>query len=217
VGAGAGALHLHPKDAHGADTLDGTVLAEVLRAVRSAVPGTPVGTTTGAWAVDDPAERCAAVRGWEVLPDYASVNWHEDGSEQLAELLLHRGIGVEAGLWTPAAVAAWVRWPRRAECTRVLLEVGDGFAADGGLDQAELLVSTLGDTAGDVPVLLHGEGITAWPVLADAVRRGMDTRIGLEDVLVGPDGDPVSGNADLVRIARSLVAGSGPLGSSGDR
>ena len=128
VAAGVGALHVHPKDAGGADTLDASAVAAVLDAVRAAVPDTPVGVTTGAWAS---ADRAAAVRDWTVLPDFASVNWHEPGSVSLAEDLLARGVGVEAGLWTVEAVRAWLAWPARDRTLRVLLEVM-GDPADAG-------------------------------------------------------------------------------------
>jgi len=54
-------------------------------------------------------------------------------------------------------------------------------------------------------VLLHGEGTSSWPVLAEAVRRGLDVRIGLEDVLVLRDGSPAESNAQLVVTARGLL------------
>jgi uncharacterized protein (DUF849 family) len=44
-------------------------------------------------------------------------------------------------------------------------------------------------------------------VLLEAVRRGLDSRIGLEDVLVLPDGSLAEDNLDLVRAARELGAG----------
>ena len=37
--------------------------------------------------------------------------------------------------------------------------------------------------------------------------RGRDTRIGLEDTLLRPDGSVADGNADLVGLARELGAG----------
>jgi uncharacterized protein (DUF849 family) len=51
--------------------------------------------TTGFWALPDVAARLRAVDGWTVLPDFASVNWHEPGSPALARLLLSRGLGVQ--------------------------------------------------------------------------------------------------------------------------
>ena len=63
----------------------------------------PVGVTTGAWAEPGPAARLERVRSWSMLsepPDHASVNWHEEGAEEIAAALLDRGVGVEAGIWS---------------------------------------------------------------------------------------------------------------------
>jgi uncharacterized protein (DUF849 family) len=203
VAAGAAAVHVHPKDGSGADTLDPDTVAEVVTALRTAVPATPVGVTTGAWALPDPRRRAAAVRAWPVPPDFASVNWHEDGADEVAAILLQHGVGIEAGLWHAKAIEEWLRSPRRDHCLRVLLEVdhpvGDGLA------QADAAVTALGGGAGTVPILLHGAEAAAWPVLRAAVRQGFDIRIGLEDVLTLPDGSAASGNADLVRAARALL------------
>jgi uncharacterized protein (DUF849 family) len=59
-----------------------------------------------------------------------------------------------------------------------------------------------------VPRLQHGDGEATWLLLADAVRRGLDTRIGLEDTLSDPDGGRTAGNPMLVRAARALGAGA---------
>ena len=202
--AGADEVHLHVKDADGADTLDGAALAAVLTAVRSAVPDLPVGVTTGAWAAPDPAARVAAVGAWTALPSSASVNWHEEGAEEVAAVLLARGVGVEAGLWTVDAVRAWRASPLRHRCRRVLLELPDGPDEAATRAVAAELLGALGDAG--VPVLLHGEGSSTWPALREAVRRGLATRIGLEDVLVLPDGTPAPDNAALVAAARALGA-----------
>lgn len=209
VAAGADALHIHPKDPAGHDTLEPDVVAAVLEAVRAAVPGVPVGLTTAAPAAPGPAERIELVRGWTARPDFASVNWHEPGSPELAETLLGMGVGVEAGLWHPAAVSAWRLWPRRIDSVRVLLEITEDLPPDEAVASARLLVASLGPEAGVIPVLLHGEGTSAWPVFDVAVLEGLQARIGLEDALVLPDGSPAGGNADLVTAARVLIDGSG--------
>lgn len=200
VEAGAGAVHLHPKDENGSDTVAAHDVAAAVRAVRAVAPGVPVGVTSGAWAAGGAAERLAAVRAWTVLPDFTSVNWHEPGAVELASTLLSMGVGVEAGLWTPEAVRAWAAWPERGRCLRVLLEVVDDLPATEAVAAAGRLVAALPRPL-DVPVLLHGEGTSAWPVFDEAVRLGLDTRIGLEDVLVLPDGAPARDNADLVTVA----------------
>jgi uncharacterized protein (DUF849 family) len=209
--AGAGAVHLHVKDAEGADTLAAEPLAEVLAAVRAAAPAVPVGVTTGAWAEPDPQERAAAVRGWTLVPDFASVNWHEAGGDEVAAALLAQGVGVEAGLWHADAVAAWCASPLRDSCFRVLLELPDGLDTAETRAEADRLLRLLtdgvaGSGAAAVEVLLHGEGSSCWPALRYAAERRLAIRIGLEDVLELPDGTSAADNAALVRTAGVLVS-----------
>ena len=176
------------------------MIAGAVTAIRAARPGLPVGVSTGAWIAPDPADRVAAVRAWSVLPDFASVNAHEDGAEAVAVALHERGVLVEAGLWTVDAVRAWRRWrgagrsaPGRVPGRRSGRALAD--AADHARHPAR---------PGDPPALLHGEGVATWPVLAEAVRRGLDTRIGLEDTLHLPTASPAPDNAALVACARAL-------------
>lgn len=209
VAAGAGAVHLHVKDHDGRDTLSGAPLAEVLNAVRAATR-VPVGVTTGAWAAPDPVERVAAVSAWTVLPDFASVNWHEPGAEQVTEALLERGVDVEAGVWHARAARAWRASPLRGRCLRVLLELPDGLDEAGAVEKADRLLALVDRAGTEVPVLLHGEGSSCWPALRHAARRGLATRIGLEDVLTLPDGAPACDNAALVAVARRLLTAGPP-------
>jgi uncharacterized protein (DUF849 family) len=205
LAVGADAVHLHVKDAEGIDTLDGDTLAAVLVAVRGTAPSLPVGVTTGAWSVPDPAERVAAVRRWTALPDFASVNWHEHGAEQVATTLLERDVGVEAGLWHADAVDAWLASPSRDRCARVLLELPDGLDQAAADAEADRLLKMIRAGGTHLPVLLHGEGSSCWPALHQARRRGLAARIGLEDVLELPDGSPAPNNNALVKAARALL------------
>ncbi|MBC2878993.1 MULTISPECIES: 3-keto-5-aminohexanoate cleavage protein [Streptomyces] len=216
VAAGAVDLHVHPKDATGADTLDPAAVADTVSRVRAAVPGVPIGVTTGAWAVPDPRIRAELVRSWTILPDHASVNWHEDGADLVAAALTERGVAVEAGLFSGTdAVTRFRTSPFAGAALRILAEV-----MDTGPDAAEATAGALLDELGTnlpAPVLLHGQDGGAWPVLRLALRRGLSARVGLEDVLHLPDGSPATGNAALVRAAAALrvpAAGRGS-GSSG--
>ena len=201
VVAGATDVHLHPKSPCGHDTLSPRVLAVTLDAIRTRV-SVPVGVTTGAWAEPEPAARVERVRGWTVLPDHASVNWHEPGAEEVAAALLDRGVGVEAGIWSGTDGAArFAVSPLRSKVLRVLAEVTDADP-DTAEASARALLSELG-SAHDRPVLLHGEDGGAWPVLRLAGRLGLATRIGLEDTLLLPDGHRALSNAQLV--AEALV------------
>ncbi|MFI6330886.1 3-keto-5-aminohexanoate cleavage protein [Micromonospora chersina] len=199
--AGVAAVHVHPRDERGAESLDPAVIAAAVTAIRAARPGLPVGVSTGAWIAPEPADRVAAVRAWTVLPDFASVNAHEPGAAAVAAALHERGVMVEAGLWTVAAVDAWRRWP--VPTGRVLVECL-AEPVDVALADADAILTAL--PTDRPPVLLHGEGPATWQVLAEAVRRGLDTRIGLEDTLVLPDGTAAPDNTALVSAAHTLGA-----------
>ncbi|MFG2727920.1 3-keto-5-aminohexanoate cleavage protein [Streptomyces canus] len=199
VAAGATDIHVHPKTPCGRDSLSPRVVAATLEAIRARV-SVPVGVTTGAWAEPDPEARLARVRGWTVLPDHASVNWHEPGAEEIAAALIDLGVGVEAGIWSGTdAAARFAVSPLGPKVLRILAEVTDTQAAE---TAARTLLAELGPAHGR-PVLLHGEDAGAWPVLRLAGRLGLATRVGLEDTLVLPDGRRALSNAQLV--AEGLV------------
>ncbi|GGN55522.1 hypothetical protein GCM10012285_49380 [Streptomyces kronopolitis] len=200
VAAGAEDVHVHPKTPCGQDSLAPRVVAAALEAIR-AVVDVPVGVTTGAWAEPDLGQRSARVASWTVLPDHASVNWHEPGAEELAAALLERGVGIEAGIWSGASGAArFGRSPLAPRVLRVLAEVTDTDAGSAP-DTARELLAALAGAAPGRPVLLHGQDGGAWPVLRLAGELGLDTRIGLEDTLLLPDGRPAQDNAQLIRAA----------------
>ncbi|WP_369257131.1 3-keto-5-aminohexanoate cleavage protein [Streptomyces sp. R35] len=201
VAAGGSDIHVHPRTPCGQDTLSPKAVAATLEAIRARV-GVPIGVTTGAWAEPDPAARVEYVRSWTVLPDHASVNWHEPGAEEVAAALLDRGIGVEAGIWSGTDGAArFAASPLGPRVLRVLAEVTD-TSPETAEESARALLADLGITYGR-PVLLHGEEGGAWPVLRLAGRLGLAIRIGLEDTLVLPDGERAVSNGQLV--AEGLV------------
>lgn len=195
VAAGATDLHIHPRTDDGRDSLAPGDVAAWLDAVRERVD-VPVGVTTGAWAWTGRGSAARAVEAWDVLPDHASVNWHERGSEAVCAALLERGVAINAGLWTVEDAHAWLDSPWPKHTALVLLELAD---LPDQKQAAQELLDLVRPTG--LPVLLHGEGRSAWPVLDVAKAHGVPTRIGLEDVLEGPHGEPVQGNADLVSLA----------------
>lgn len=200
VAAGARSLHIHPRGPDGAQSLAADQIGAALVAVRSACPGVPVGVSTLLAILPDPQRRAAAVRGWELRPDFASVNLAEPGADALCAALREAGVGIEAGLSSPADAERYLALGLGASCVRALLEPEEpGVAA--ALATVAAIEGVL-DGAGDrAPRLLHGEGATAWPLLDVALARGYATRIGLEDALTLPDGALAPDNAALVRAA----------------
>jgi uncharacterized protein (DUF849 family) len=193
VRAGALALHIHPRGADEKESLRWDDIRAAVEAVRERCLGVPVGVSTREGIVPDLWQRLELIAEWDRGPDFASVNFHEDGAEQVADLLIERGIEIEAGLFTPAAAADYVAWG--GPFARVLVEAIPGISpGHDGIAAAQATLAVLPTT----DVLVHGENEWAWPVLRWAQAQGYGVRVGLEDMLTGPDGQPVQSNADLL-------------------
>lgn len=193
--AGAFAVHVHPRDSRGAETIDEARCDAAVAAIRAQVPRLPVGLSTAESIDRDPFARAAAVRKWRRPPDFISVNISELGWAGLMRAAFHAGIGVEAGLSTPADVEELVRSPFAHQVVRALVEV------DGGAPEARAVAQLIPD---GIPQLWHGFGERTWEVIAAGAAAGNDVRVGLEDVLVLPDGRAAADNADLVAAAVQL-------------
>jgi uncharacterized protein (DUF849 family) len=216
VAAGAEAIHIHPRSASGEQSLDAADVLPAVAAIRAAVPGVPIGVTTGIWAVDgDPSRRLGLVSAWDGpdMPDFASVNMNEEGIIPLAALLSARGIGVEAGVWLPEEVDTLAASGFADSVLRVLIEPEESSGS--GAVATVVAVETALDRRGiSAPTVAHGYDLATWEVIRRCIALDRGFRIGLEDTAVLPDGSPAAGNADLVAAAVALVR-SGPVGSSG--
>jgi uncharacterized protein (DUF849 family) len=197
LAAGARELHVHPRGADENDTVEPGPVADAVRAIRAACPGTPLGLTTGLWTTGGDADRrLACVAAWEELPDYVSANAAEPGFVELCDLLTARGVGIEVGVWVLDGARTLIDAGIRP--LRVLVETNDvGTAAE--IDAALL--------AGGVtaPQLHHGANQETWAVLDAGLARGRDIRVGLEDTTTLPDGSTARDNAELVAAAARRI------------
>jgi len=202
--AGAGAVHVHVRNAAGDQSIEPTDIARVLTAMRTAAPGTPIGVSTQFGIVGEAARRHALVEAWSVLPDFASVNFDEEGSVALARLLIERGVGVEAGLPNADAARVCAEAGLVPRCLRLMMEPrgADVAAAVRAADEME---TVLDDAGGGRPRLLHGFRTIAWPLIEEAARRGHQTRAGLEDTFELTDGGPARDNEQIVGEAVRLI------------
>jgi uncharacterized protein (DUF849 family) len=204
VAAGATSFHLHPRDEAGKERLDGATVDRVVAAVRGR-PGPPVGVTTGAWIEPDVGRRVALVSTW-TEPDFATVNLSEDGSLEVMRALLRAGVGVEAGVWTVADAEFLAGSGLADRMLRVCIEPVEVSRAE-AVDLVSAIHAVLDRGKVGAPRLQHGDGEATWILIEDAVSRGIDTRVGLEDTFLLPDGTTAASNADLVRAAYELGAG----------
>jgi uncharacterized protein (DUF849 family) len=203
VAAGAESVHFHVRRSDGQESIAPGDVAIALRAMRQAIPGIPIGISTAEWIEPDSAERHRQVVAWDVLPDFASVNFNEPGAVALAELLISRGVGVEAGLGSVLSIENFVGSKIGPRCLRALIEPEEQEMKE-VVAVVGILEAFLNRAGLKIPRLLHGYNATAWDFVGLAAARGYDTRIGFEDTVVMSDGSPAPGNGAIIAEAVTL-------------
>ncbi len=201
--AGADALHVHPRDDRGLESLAPEHIEAALTAIRKSCPGVPVGISTGAWTKPDVPSRVAQIAAWTVVPDFASVNLSEPGAAEVCGALARKGVGLEAGLGD-AADAHLLLCLDGVTWLRLLLEPQETTLAAANT-AVDVIETSLKGAFPGVPRVLHGVDETVWGLLARAARSGYGGRVGLEDTFALPDGSLAPDNAALVSAARAQV------------
>ncbi len=210
VRAGAGAIHVHPRDASGAETLEPDAVLAAVRAIRSAVPEVPLGVTTGIWAVEgDPARRLELVSAWTGGTGPTSPRSTSPSRRRpLAAVLAGLGIAVEAGVWTAEDAELLAASTFGREVIRILIEPRDS-SPEAAVTTAAQAEETLARHGLQAPRVHHGYGMATWHVIRAALEMGQDIRVGLEDTVVLPDGSTATGNGELVAAAARLATEAG--------
>jgi uncharacterized protein (DUF849 family) len=211
--AGAGAVHIHPRRSSGEQSLAAEDCGTAIAAVRAQCPNATIGVSTGIWITSDAQQRLALIEEWQGLPDFASVNFSEAGTEDLCSLLLAKGIGIEVGISTIEDARLLHELSIADRCLRLLIEPEEEEIANAQAT-VEAIERVLDGAGIKTPRLLHGSEATAWPLLEIALQRGYDMRIGFEDTLLLPDGTVARNNAELVAVAYRRVQGIGRFQAS---
>lgn len=211
VAAGAHELHIHVHDDIDHESLLPGAVDATMSAFRAALPGTLVGISSGDWIMGDDIVRLRCISEWSVLPDYASVNLSEPGALEVIRALHDRGIGIEAGLADAMDAERLVNSGIAPLVLRILVEPdvdptgrSDAEVVSESQAQVDAILAVLSRLVSPKPILLHGSGASAWPLIDRAFESGFSTRVGFEDTLVLLDGSPAASNADLVRAALAL-------------
>jgi uncharacterized protein (DUF849 family) len=204
VNAGASELHIHVRDENGLESLHPKRVDATMRALKAQLPGTLIGISTGAWIEKNDDRVLEYAAGWNVLPDYVSVNLSEENAPALIERLHRLGVAVEAGLAQPTDAQRLFGLRLQRFALRILIEI-DEQESNRARAAADEILSILRASDVQKPILLHGTNASAWPLLQLAIDSGLSTRIGLEDVSTLPDGSTAKSNAELVTAAIRLA------------
>jgi uncharacterized protein (DUF849 family) len=204
VDAGARVVHLHPYDADGRQTFDAEPCADAIQAVRAVCHGIPISLSTSAEIVPDPERRHALVAAWTELPELVTANQGEDEILELCELLIERGVGIEAGLLSLADAHTFAASGIADYCVRAMIEPL-GEDPDAAVTEAAAMEEVLADADISLEQVHHGDGLASWAVNRRGAVRGHGIRTGLEDTPVLPDGRTASGNGELVAAAAAIL------------
>jgi uncharacterized protein (DUF849 family) len=196
--AGARSVHVHPRSpTDRTETLAADVHDAVVAAIREAAPELEISCSTQKDIdLGGAADRAAAVAAWRSPPDVVSLNLAEVGAVDLGEVLIECGIGIEAGLFTLADAGTLLAAPWAAAVRRVLVETIFEHDDRSAVELARAVDSRVAELGR--PRLWHGDGRANWAVVDAGLAAGVDVRVGLEDALVGRDGEIAPGNAGQV-------------------
>jgi uncharacterized protein (DUF849 family) len=111
-----------------------------------------------------------------------TANQGEEGIFELCEMLIQRGVGIEAGLLSLADAHVFVQSGLAARCVRVLVEPMDS-APKAAIAHAAAMEDVLLAAGIFLEQVHHGDGVASWAVSARAVSRGYGIRTGLEDTM----------------------------------
>jgi uncharacterized protein (DUF849 family) len=211
--AGASEIHLHVRGEDGLESLAPKYVDATITALKTALPGTLIGISTGAWIEKDDDRLLGYVDRWSALPDYASVNLSERNAPALMEKLHRLGVGIEAGLAQKDDAERLLKLGLDRLALRLLVEI-DEQNVDRAQGVADEILSVLRSARFAKPILLHGADASAWSLLRRALASGFSTRIGLEDVKILPDGSVAASNAELVAAAVRILQETGSAAAS---
>jgi len=218
--AGAGALHAHVRDTQGIHSLDPGLYRELIVEMARAVPDMPVQITTEAAGRYSPADQRAVVRA--VQPEGVSIAlsemWPDPGSDREASRFYHwaaeAGIPVQHILYSAADATRLAQYvaadaiPAPLQLLYVLGRYHPPRPATPDMLTGFLTAARALAEPPDWAVCAFGPQETA--CLLAAIKAGGKARIGFENNLTGPDGQPAPDNAARVADLTHNFRGPAP-------
>ena len=197
-------FHIHCYDGNGNESLKPEDVNNLVSLVKSISPEIQLGISSGDWIEPDLAKRKSHIKGWINIPDFISVNIIEDDAIEISELLISKGVKIEAGLNEKKAAEKFVESGLYKDCFRILIEP-EPEKLNEAIECINEIEEVLNKNGVEVPRLLHGFNSVSWEILREAKRRGYDSRIGMEDTISLENGEPVKSNLELINYAQKIL------------
>lgn len=226
--AGAGAIHLHVRDADGRHVLDADLYRQVIGLINAAAPQMMVQVTTEAVGLYKPREQMALVRDLQPHAISAAIREFvpDDDTEMAAadfyEWCVGRGTAVQHILYDTGDVLRLADLIRRGivpEADLSVLYVLGRYAVDqesraGDLQPFLEAASTL-PVQHDWMVCAFGRGET--DALSAALAAGGKARVGFENSLWNADGSIAVSNEERVAAIAAIMRPAGSAEEGPDR
>lgn len=197
-------FHIHCYDENGNESLDPSDVNKLVSTVKNISREIQIGISSGDWIEPDLEKRKSFITEWNNVPDFISVNMIEDDAIEISELLISKGIKIEAGLSEKKAAEIFAESNLVKKCYRVLIEP-EPEEFQQALNTINEIEDVLNKNDINIPRLLHGFNSISWDILREAKRRGYDSRIGMEDTIYLENGTIVKSNLELINYAYKLL------------
>jgi len=197
-------FHIHCHDGKGNESLKPDDVNKMVSMVKSISPEIKIGISSGDWIEPDLAKRKSYIKEWKNIPDFISVNIIENDAIEISELLISKGVKIEAGLNEKKAAEKLVDSGLYKDCFRILIEPEPEILND-AIECVNEIEEVLDKNGVEVRRLLHGFNSVAWDILREAKRRGYDSRIGMEDTIKLENGEMVKSNLELINYAQKIL------------
>jgi uncharacterized protein (DUF849 family) len=163
-----------------------------------------IGISSGEWIEPDFGKRVNYIKEWKFVPDFISVNMIEENAIEISNLLISKGISVEAGLNEKKAAEIFVKSNLDSGCCRILIEPEEEnlTAAMGTVAEIEEILDS---NKIIIKRVLHGFNSVSWDILREAKKRSYDCRIWMEDTIYLEDGKKVTSNLELINDASKII------------
>ena len=203
---GANVVHAHARNESGNESIAAQHVAAMVHATKELDPDIVIGTTTGLWTCESHADRMRLIKSWEssALPDFASITFREEGADEVAGLILDRGMKLESAVWGLSDVPKLMQSPYLRDNERILVEP-DTLDLSEAIHVCLEVKNLLIESRIEVPVLFHGFDATFWPIVKLSIEHNVQTRIGFEDTNLLPDGKIARTNLELFEAYYELL------------
>jgi uncharacterized protein (DUF849 family) len=199
---GYNVFHIHCYNENGIESLEPGDVERLVSSVKEISQGIQIGISTGDWIEPNLSGRSQLINSWKIIPDFVSVNMIEDNVIDICNVLIKKGVMIEAGLNEKKAAEIFMKSGIDEHCVRVLIE-----PESENYEEAIVTVNEIERVLGgnQLPRLLHGFNKASWPLLREAKKREYGARMGMEDTIYNETGDVVQSNFELIKAAHRII------------